>query len=94
MDIKFNNKEQEAQAFDKENQKIGYCQFEIKDENTWAITHTVVDNGHQGEGIAGKLLDNVCENAKKENVKIIPVCSYAVKKFDDNPEKYGDLDAR
>lgn len=93
MIIKFNKEEQEAQAFDKENQKIGYCQFE-KEDNKWIITHTVVDDGHQGEGIAGKLLDNVCENARKENVKIIPVCSYAVKKFDDNPEKYSDLDAR
>lgn len=93
MIIKFNNKEQEAQAFDQENQKIGYCQFE-KEDDKWTITHTVVDQRHQGEGIAGKLLDNVCENARKENVKIIPVCSYAVKKFDENPEKYGDLDAR
>ena len=92
MEIKFNKAEKEAQAIDNE-QKVGYCQYEEKDGN-WVITHTVVDESHQGEGLAAKLLDEVCDAARSEGVKIIPVCSYAVKAFDKFPDKYGDLDAR
>ncbi|WP_297282287.1 GNAT family N-acetyltransferase [uncultured Anaerococcus sp.] len=94
MIIRFNKDEHEAQAFDNDENKVGYCQYDEKIESTWAITHTVVDKSHQGEGLAEKLLDEVCDNARKEGVKIIPICSYAVKKFDEQAEKYGDLDAR
>lgn len=93
MIIKFDKDEHEAQALDNDDNKVGYCQYEEKN-NTWVITHTVVDESHQGEGLAGKLLDEVCENARKENIKIIPVCPYAEKKFNSQAEKYRDLDAR
>ncbi|MDU2565670.1 MAG: GNAT family N-acetyltransferase [Anaerococcus sp.] len=94
MNIRFNQEDHEAQAFDSDKNKIAYCQYEEKADTTWAITHTVVDKNHQGEGLAEKLLDEVCNNARKKNVKIIPICSYAEKKFDSQAEKYGDLDAR
>lgn len=93
MIIRFEKDAHEAQAFEND-EKIGFCQYEEKIDSTWAITHTVVDEEFGGQGIAEKLLDEVCENARRENVKIIPICSYAVKKFDENPEKYGDVDAR
>lgn len=93
MIIRFEKEEHEAQAYDGD-KKAGYCQYEEKIDSTWAITHTVVDENYQGQGLAEKLLDEVCEHARRENVKIIPICSYAVKKFDEQPEKYGDLDAR
>ncbi|WP_073997255.1 GNAT family N-acetyltransferase [Anaerococcus urinomassiliensis] len=93
MIIKLVKEEHEAQALDGD-KKAGFCQYEEKTNDTWAITHTVVDSNYQGQGLASKLVDEVCEAARKENVKIIPICSYAVKKFDQEPEKYGDVDAR
>lgn len=54
------------------------------------ITHTIVDDSMSGKGIAGQLLDKVVEKARRENKKIVPVCSYAVKKLNDN-EKYADV---
>lgn len=93
MIIRFEKEEHKAQAYDGD-KKAGYCQYEEKIDSTRAITHTVVDENYQGQGLAEKLLDEVCEHARRENVKIIPICSYAVKKFDEQPEKYGDLDAR
>lgn len=90
MKILFNLEEQEAQAFDG-NKKIGYCQFEKKFENVWDITHTVVNKEYGGQGIALKLLDEVVKNAKENNKKLIPTCSYAVKKFDNDKEKYSDV---
>ena len=94
MITRFKAEEHEAQAFDDNENKIGYCQFEEKIDSTWAITHTVVNKDHQGEGVAEAVLDEVCNKARESYVKILPICSYAVKKFDEQPEKYGDIDAR
>lgn len=91
MKIIFNKEEKEAQAID-EGKKVGFCQYE-EDGSLWKITHTVVDKKYGGQGLAGKLLDQVVSASRKTNKKILPICSYAVKKFDED-EKYKDVDAR
>lgn len=91
MKIIFNKEEKEAQAID-EGKKVGFCQFEESD-GLYKITHTVVDKKYGGQGLAGKLLDEVVAAARENNKKILPICSYAVKKFDED-EKYKDVDAR
>ncbi|MDD4204223.1 MAG: GNAT family N-acetyltransferase [Acholeplasmataceae bacterium] len=51
------------------------------------IDHTFVDPSLRGQGIASKLVDSVVELAKKENKKIIPLCPYTKKLFE-NSETY------
>jgi predicted GNAT family acetyltransferase len=92
MDIKFNEIDNEAQVFDGDD-KVGYCQFEVEDDKTWNVTHTVVNPAYGGKGLAGKLLDTVVDKARENGVKIIPTCSYARKKFDTD-EKYSDVYAK
>lgn len=93
MDIKiiFNEEEQEASAFDGE-KKIGYCQYE-KEDGIYRLTHTVVDKAYGGRGLAANLVDCIVDHARALNKKILPICSYAVKKFDQD-KKYADVDAR
>lgn len=91
MKIQFNQLDNEAQAYDGED-KIGYCQFEEKDQ-VWDLTHTVVNPAYGGRGIAKDLLDTVVDEARKNGKKIYPTCSYARKKFDED-EKYRDVDSR
>ena len=91
MKIIFNKEEKESQAID-EGKKVGFCQYE-EDGSLWKITHTVVDKKYGGQGLAGKLLDQVVAAARENDKKILPICSYAVKKFDED-EKYKDVDAR
>lgn len=93
MIIKFYEDQLKALAFDGDKQ-VGYCEVEEKTENTWAITHTVVDDNYRGQGLAEGLVDKVCDKARENNKKILPICSYAVKKFDKKTKKYGDIDAR
>lgn len=90
MKIILNLDQCESQAYDGE-EKIGYCQYEVKNDKLWDIIHTVVNKTYGGQGIAGKLLDEVVNYAKENDIKLIPTCSYARKKFDENPEKYGDV---
>ena len=77
----------ETITFDKENnqslalvdnEQIGECQFEVKD-NVWYITHTGVRPEFGGRGIAKLLVLKVIEEARKNNVKVVPICSYAQK---------------
>jgi predicted GNAT family acetyltransferase len=50
------------------------------------ITHTFVDPSLRGQGIAGELVEEVIAKAKKEKLKIKPVCSYAGAYFEKHPE--------
>lgn len=90
MKVILNTEKQEAEALD-EDKLAGFCQYEIKDDKLWEITHTVVKPEYGGQGLAAKLVDKVVDEARENDVKIIPTCSYAKKKFDENPDKYGDV---
>lgn len=64
-----------------EDNDIARITFYYQEENVIAIDHTFVSPELRGQSIAGKLLNEVVTFAKTNNLKIIPVCSYAVKKM-------------
>ena len=82
IEIKFDKEKNQSVAYD-ENIKIGQCNY-IEEEENWNIVHTEVSNLYQGQGIARKLVENIIENAKKYNKKLIADCSYAKKVIDKN----------
>jgi uncharacterized protein len=45
--------------------------------NELAITHVFVPDELRGKGIAAQVMAGVVEDAKKQNLKIVPICSYA-----------------
>ena len=77
VEIKFYGDKKQSIAYDN-NVKIGECNY-IECEDSWNIIHTEVSELYQGQGIARKLVENIVENAKKSNKKIIAECSYAKK---------------
>ncbi|WP_029758872.1 GNAT family N-acetyltransferase [Fusobacterium nucleatum] len=50
--------------------------------NVLDFEHTVVSDKLKGQGVAAKLLDEAVDYARKNNLKVHPVCSYVVKKFE------------
>lgn len=68
---------------------IGYCQYK-EDNNVWSITHTVVKQEFGGRGIAKRLVLAIIEEARKNNKKINPICSYA-KKMMESSDEYKDV---
>ena len=52
---------------------------------------TVVFPELRGQGIAGKLFDAGVKYARENGYKIVPICSYIVKKFESG--EYDDLKA-
>ena len=67
----------------------GECEFTV-DGNVWSIVHTGVDPAYGGRGIAKMLVLKVIEEARNQQVKIIPVCSYA-KRMMEGKEEYADV---
>ena len=88
MEYKINKKEKQVQVFDKGN-KIGFIDI-VEKENLIDAPHTEVDKKYGGQGIAGKLVDELVQYARDENKKIIPTCPYIKDKFEKD-EKYKDV---
>lgn len=86
--IKFEMENNASRAYDGDNQ-IGECHFTLI-EGRWVISRTDVDLGYEGQGIGKRLINTVVENARRENIKIFPMCPYAKKVLLENPE-YHDV---
>ena len=50
-------------------------------QNQATINHTYIAPDYRDQGIAEKLLDLVVKKLQQENRKIIPICSFAIKKL-------------
>lgn len=73
-------------------ERIGKITYVWLDETKILIDHTIVDPAHGGKGIAGQLLDQAAVFAREKGLKIVPQCSYVVKKFN-TTDAYDDLKA-
>ena len=60
------------------------------DAKTIIIDHTEVDDVHKGQGIGVQLLKAAVEMARRDGLKIIPLCPFAKSVFDKKPE-YADV---
>src|SRR5690625_4676050 len=76
-----------------EQNPIAEITFKTKDEHTIIADHTYVSDELRGQGMAGKLLKVLTDYARKENKKIVPVCSYVKSKMEKTSE-YHDLIAQ
>ncbi|HHX66770.1 MAG: GNAT family N-acetyltransferase [Miniphocaeibacter sp.] len=50
------------------------------------VKSTQVDPEKRGQGLAGYITKYVIDYARKEGLKVNPVCSYTVKYFEKHPE--------
>ena len=85
--VKYIRQENRSVALD-DDKVIGECDYEINN-NKWVITHTLVSEEYGGRGIAKGLVLAIIDEARKQNIKIIPVCSYAKKMLE--KEEYKDI---
>lgn len=69
---------------------IAHITFKNGGNNIIVIDHTFVDPSLRGQGVAGKLMKKVVDMAREEDLKCVPVCSYAVVAFKRHPE-YQDV---
>ena len=75
--VNFEEGEQRSAAY-LDGKLIGECEFCVSD-GVWTIMHTGVRPAYEGRGIARRLVEKVIDAARAKQVKIVPVCPYAVK---------------
>lgn len=65
-----------------ENKKIGEMTYSIAGADKIIIDHTEVDPEQKGKSVGKILLQKIVENARDNNIKIIPLCPFAKAMFD------------
>ena len=54
-----------------------FCDYAVRGD-TRALLHVEADPSLRGTGAAGKFMESLATHASAENLKLQPVCSYAV----------------
>ncbi|HEU5052124.1 MAG TPA: GNAT family N-acetyltransferase [Hanamia sp.] len=71
-------------------EQLGEMEVSItKDQMT--VFHTEVIPPAEGRGLASKLLNEMVEYARKNNLKVNVLCPYVLARFKHEQEKYGDI---
>ncbi len=87
MEIKLSESENKGRFFiEEEGKMLAQITWVKETEDHIILDHTFVDDLLRGQGIARQLFDKVIELAREREIKIQPVCSYAQKMFEQNPE--------
>lgn len=89
MRIVYESENNRSAAYD-EDIKVGESTFS-KSENLWIIDHTFVAKDYSGQGIAKELVAELVKQARSNNVKIMPLCPFAKKEFEQRPEYFDVL---
>ncbi len=66
--------------------KAGEMTYVWAGENKIIIDHTEVNEAYAGQGIGKKVLAEIVDWARKEAIKIIPLCPFAKAQFEKNTE--------
>lgn len=69
--------------------QAGYLQYNLKDKIIYILT-VFVDPNYRNQSLAKKLLDECVDYVRKEEFKIVPICSYAARVFEKS-DKYDDV---
>jgi len=84
------HQENRIYAENDEGKLVAEVTFPPENESTVCLDHTFVDNSLRGQGVAGKLIEEVVAYAEKNGKKIRPQCSYAIDWFNRHSE-HADL---
>lgn len=86
MTYQFKEETDRMVAFDGKGIEAGEVRFSKENDNVIVIDHTEVKDEFQGQGLGGRIIEQVVEKAKNEDLKIVPACPFARKQFEDHEE--------
>lgn len=66
--------------------KLARMDYVMAGEKKLIIEHTEVDDSLKGQGIGKKLLEKLVTFTRKEQILVMPLCSFAVAVFRKTPE--------
>ena len=75
---------------EQDDKRVAKLVYSWKDKDRIIIEHTDVEEVLKGKGAGKELVAKTVEFARKEGIKIVPVCSFAKRVFDKTDE-YKDV---
>ena len=69
---------------------VGFTEAKERDDGVVLFSHTVVDDGHEGEGLASKLVAGALDDVRAQGRRIEVTCEYVLG-FLVKHEEYLDL---
>ncbi len=66
--------------------EVGRITYVVQEEVKLIINHTEVSKAYGGRGLGKKLVLSVAAYAKANDLKVLPVCTFAKAVFDKTPE--------
>lgn len=66
--------------------EIGEMTWSDAGSDMMIIDHTFVDENYRGQGLAEQLVKSGVDKARRENKKIIPLCPFAKREFQEKAE--------
>ncbi|MDL2292403.1 N-acetyltransferase [Acholeplasma sp. OttesenSCG-928-E16] len=88
--MKYIEKDNKFIAVNEKNEEVGFIQFNKYDDFNYTAMQVFVDIKARGQKVAKGLVDQLAIRARKDNMKIIPLCSYVKKLFENDPD-YQDI---
>jgi uncharacterized protein len=76
-----------------EGEQLGEMEISISG-NELTVYHTEVSPKAEGKGFAKKLLTTMVDHARKNALKVIPLCPYVHAQFRRHPEEFADVWAK
>ncbi|MCK2157750.1 GNAT family N-acetyltransferase [Exiguobacterium sp. 17-1] len=89
--MEFKRADQKIEAY-QDNQVVGEITYSDTKGGKWIIDHTYVDPNHRNQQIGEQLVKAIVEWAREENIKLLPLCPFAKKEFEQTPD-YADVSA-
>lgn len=88
--MKFIYEKERIVVFSEDGTVIAEVDFPLTAEDTVDVNHTFVDDSLRGQGVAGKLMEELVKELRNNKLKAVLTCSYAVSWFNKHQE-YNDV---
>jgi predicted GNAT family acetyltransferase len=88
--LKLNDERRGAFLIEREGKLLAEMAVRISGNNL-VVYHTEVDEKLRGQGVASNLLAEMVNYARKQKLKVVPLCPYVYHHFERQPEKYADI---
>lgn len=72
------------------NEQLGEMIVKVTNHDL-TVYHTEVEPKAKGKGLAKKMLTEMVSYARRNSLKVIPVCEYVKAQFNRHPEEYADM---
>ena len=86
IELKMNGNNGVFELLDEQNIAVGELTFLVRDNKQMLINHTGVNPNLRGQGLAEKLVLEAVDYARKNQLKILPFCSYVSVYIGRHPE--------